>query len=124
MRARLLVVLLAVLSLSVWGCETKSDASASKTEEKVVDDHSGHDHAGHDHSAHEQAAATDTATATELAAQTTCPIMGGDINKELYVDHDGKRIYVCCGACLSKVKEDPAAAIGKLKELGQKPETL
>jgi len=41
-------------------------------------------------------------------AQTTCPVMkGGKINKKLYVDHNGKRIYVCCKVCINKVKADP-----------------
>ena len=29
-----------------------------------------------------------------IIPQSTCPIMGGGINKSLYVDHEGKRIYV------------------------------
>lgn len=39
-------------------------------------------------------------------AQATCPVMGGKINKELYVDQDGKRIYVCCGGCVKKVEKN------------------
>ena len=33
--------------------------------------------------------------------QTTCPVMqGSPVNKSLYVDTEGYRIYVCCGGCL------------------------
>ena len=60
----------------------------------------------------------------EVKAQTTCPIMGGKINKELYVDADGSRIYVCCGGCIAKIKEDPAKAIAKIKANGETPEAL
>ncbi|HUT37359.1 MAG TPA: hypothetical protein VNE39_28005, partial [Planctomycetota bacterium] len=28
--------------------------------------------------------------------QTTCPVMGGKIDRKLFVDYEGKRIYVCC----------------------------
>ncbi len=42
----------------------------------------------------------------ELKAQTTCPVMGGKINKSLYVEKDGKRIYVCCKGCLTKVEKN------------------
>lgn len=31
----------------------------------------------------------------ELAAQTTCPVMGGAINREWYADYQGKRVYFC-----------------------------
>ncbi len=39
-------------------------------------------------------------------AQETCPVMGGAINKELYVDKDGKRMYMCCAGCTDKMKAD------------------
>ena len=62
-------------------------------------------------------------TAASLAiaegkAQTTCPVMGGKINKTQYVDVDGVRIYVCCPGCIGKIKADPAAYIAKLKAAG------
>lgn len=50
--------------------------------------------------------------------QTKCPVMGGDINKKLYVDHDGKRIYMCCMGCIGKVKKDPAKYIKQLEDQG------
>lgn len=40
-------------------------------------------------------------------AQTDCPVMGGKINKSLYVDTQGKRIYVCCAGCLPTLKANP-----------------
>lgn len=60
----------------------------------------------------------------QLKPQTTCPIMGGGIDKSLYVDHDGKRIYVCCQGCIAAVKKNPAAAVKKLADAGQKPLAL
>jgi hypothetical protein len=50
--------------------------------------------------------------------QTTCPVMGGKVNKELYVDAEGYRIYVCCGGCIGKVKADPEKYIKQLKAKG------
>ena len=50
--------------------------------------------------------------------QITCPIMGGKINKKLYVDHAGKRIYVCCGGCLAPIKKAPQKYIAKLEAQG------
>ena len=50
--------------------------------------------------------------------QTICPVMGGTINKNLYVDADGKRIYVCCAGCVEKVKENPQKYIKELEDKG------
>lgn len=55
------------------------------------------------------------------APQTKCPVMGGDINKEVYVDHEGKRIYFCCPACIPQFEKDPAKYLAKLEELGMEP---
>jgi YHS domain-containing protein len=61
---------------------------------------------------------------TTMAAQTTCPVMGGEINKELYADHEGKRVYFCCGGCPEKFRKDPRMYLTKLEEMGQKPELI
>ncbi|MCF7790470.1 MAG: hypothetical protein K9M56_00600 [Victivallales bacterium] len=63
-------------------------------------------------------------------SQTTCPVMGGKINKNLYADvkdpETGKtvRIYVCCQGCLAKIKNNPEKYIKKLEKDGVKPETV
>ncbi|MFZ2655306.1 MAG: hypothetical protein WAX69_10310 [Victivallales bacterium] len=54
----------------------------------------------------------------EKKAQTECPIMGGKINKSLFVDAQGKRIYVCCGGCIGKVKADPEKYIKEMEAKG------
>jgi hypothetical protein len=64
-------------------------------------------------------AATDTnATEQAVKKQTICPVMGGEVNKKLFVDADGKRIYVCCGDCIATVKKDPAKYIAQLEKEG------
>jgi len=50
--------------------------------------------------------------------QTKCPVMHGDINKDLYVDADGKRIYVCCEGCLEAVRKDPKKYVKDLEAQG------
>jgi hypothetical protein len=50
--------------------------------------------------------------------QLTCPVMGGKINKEIYVDHGGKRVYLCCNMCIDTIKKDPAKYIEKMKKDG------
>jgi hypothetical protein len=53
-----------------------------------------------------------------IKKQTTCPVMGGAVNTNLYVDAEGKRIYVCCAGCISAIKKDPAKYIAKLEKEG------
>ncbi|MBU0617868.1 MAG: hypothetical protein KKI02_09135 [Planctomycetes bacterium] len=68
------------------------------------------------------ASATSGAQADKLKPQTVCPIMGGKINKEVFVDAAGYRFYACCPACLDKIKADPEQAVAALKAKGEKPE--
>ena len=64
------------------------------------------------------AAAEAPATAQTVKKQTNCPVMGGEVNKKLFVDAQGKRIYVCCKGCIAAVKKDPAKYIAQLEKEG------
>jgi len=44
--------------------------------------------------------------------------MGGAVNTNLYADAEGKRVYFCCGGCISAFKKDPAKYIAKLEKDG------
>jgi YHS domain-containing protein len=48
--------------------------------------------------------------------QTICPVMGGKIDKNIYTDYEGKRVYFCCPACIPEFKKDPAKYIKKLED--------
>ena len=61
---------------------------------------------------------------TVAALQTTCPVTGGKIDKSLYVDHDGKRIYLCCKDCVAPVQKDPAKFINAMEDSGVVLETV
>jgi len=50
--------------------------------------------------------------------QTTCPVLGGKIDKNVYADYKGKRVYFCCAGCVAKFKEDPSKYLKKLAEQG------
>ncbi|PLX50844.1 MAG: hypothetical protein C0613_02080 [Desulfobulbaceae bacterium] len=58
-------------------------------------------------------------SAAWAAEQTTCPVMGAPITKELYADHDGKRVYFCCSFCDGEFKKAPQKYLDRLKEQGQ-----
>lgn len=54
----------------------------------------------------------------ELKAQTVCPVMGGKINKDSFVDVDGKRIYLCCQGCEKAILADPDKFLKKMEDEG------
>jgi YHS domain-containing protein len=59
---------------------------------------------------------------TEVEAQTevnnTCPVMiGQPIKKKLFVDYQGKRVYLCCRPCVKAFKKNPEKYIPNLYKL-------
>jgi YHS domain-containing protein len=50
--------------------------------------------------------------------QTLCPVLGGQIDKQVFVDYGGKRVYFCCQNCLDKFKTDPKGYIKKMEDKG------
>ena len=54
----------------------------------------------------------------ESKQQTMCPVKGMKINKQLYSDYMGERVYFCCEGCIEKFEKDPETYIRKMKEDG------
>ena len=54
--------------------------------------------------------------------QTACPVQHGRINKELYADYQGQRIYFCCPECIPIFKKNPEAYLKRLEQEGVTPE--
>ena len=50
--------------------------------------------------------------------QETCPVMGGKINKSLYADYEGKRVYFCCAGCIAPFNKEPEKFIKQLEGEG------
>lgn len=40
--------------------------------------------------------------------QVTCPVMGGEIDLAVSIEHKGQKIYFCCDGCDKKFKKDSA----------------
>ena len=53
-----------------------------------------------------------------LKPQIQCPIWGDKINKNIYVDYKGKRIYFCRESCKVIFESNPDYYIKKLEEQG------
>ena len=48
--------------------------------------------------------------------QTICPVMGGAINKKVFTEYEGKKVYFCCAGCIAKFKAEPEKYIAKLPQ--------
>ncbi len=70
-------------------------------------------------------AAQETAAAAkeqvaEAIEQKTCPVMDGNpINKNLFVEYKGKKVYFCCAGCKEKFLANPEQYIAKLPQFQQ-----
>ncbi len=42
--------------------------------------------------------------------------MGGQVDPDVYADHEGRRVYFCCEACPAKFSRDPGRYLRKLDE--------
>jgi YHS domain-containing protein len=59
-----------------------------------------------------------TEAAQPVKKQTVCPVMGGAVNTNIYVDAVGKRVYFCCNGCPAEFKKSPAKFIAKMEKSG------
>ncbi|MEI8246235.1 MAG: hypothetical protein WCI51_10420 [Lentisphaerota bacterium] len=83
----------------------------------AADDASGKDRKADASKAVKSDKSADASTA-KGKVQTLCPVMGEEIDKSIYIDVKGKRIYVCCGGCVKKIKADPDKYIKLLEDQG------
>jgi YHS domain-containing protein len=54
--------------------------------------------------------------------QTLCPVLQGPVNKNVYTDYEGQRIYFCCSPCIEQFKKEPGKYLKKMNEAGVTPE--
>ncbi len=55
--------------------------------------------------------------------QQFCPVMeDNEINKDIYVDHEGKRVYFCCPGCVQVFQADPDTYMERLKKIHADPD--
>jgi len=61
---------------------------------------------------------------TQGQSQTKCPVLGGNIDKNIYADYKGYRYYFCCKGCDEEFKKNPEKYIEKMKAAGITPEKI
>ncbi|UCG60271.1 MAG: efflux RND transporter periplasmic adaptor subunit [Phycisphaerales bacterium] len=48
--------------------------------------------------------------------QTKCPVMGGNINKKIFTEYKGKKVYFCCPGCIDEFLKNPEKYMAKLPQ--------
>ena len=85
----LLVSILMLTVVSLTGCKKKPESTEPTETKEVV---------------------------SETIEQKTCPVMGGAINKSLYTEYKGKKVYFCCPGCKGKFEKEPDKYTSKLPQ--------
>ncbi len=96
------VVMFALLAGPVVfsGCEKETPTAQEQMQQMPVHEH----------------AAADQPQVAATVEQTTCPVMGGPVNKAIFVEYQGKKVYFCCKGCPETFKADPKKYIAKLPQ--------
>ena len=50
--------------------------------------------------------------------QVKCPVLGSPVNKKIYTDYQGKRIYFCCPPCIEEFKKNPDKFMKQIEKEG------
>jgi YHS domain-containing protein len=64
-------------------------------------------------------AQSDSPAVSAVAEQSTCPVMGGAIDKNVYVEYKGKKVYFCCSDCKPKFEKEPEKYVSKLPQFAK-----
>lgn len=75
-------------------------------------DHEGH-HGGHQHDPHGTRSGADDDRTVDTG-QKTCPVMGHPVNPEIFVEHEGRKVYFCCRQCIPEFEADPDRFLAQL----------
>ncbi len=110
------------------GCKKEEPTAQPAVSQSAAEHDHEHD-SEHPHEHPQETAAQEATTAAQeageeaiaqvaaLTEQTICPVMAGNpINKELFVEYKGKKVYFCCKGCEDKFQADPAKYIAKLPQ--------
>lgn len=56
--------------------------------------------------------------------QTLCPVMENPVNKDIYSDFQGYRVFFCCEGCRAPFEKEPERYLKKMKAKGITPMKL
>ena len=116
MKELMTILTIAIVGVSVLltGCDKKSSPPSEPSS-------SEHDMAAMAEEAEGMAGeamdTAETAVGEAVTEQKTCPVMGGPIDKDVFVEYKGKKVYFCCPGCEDTFLKDPEKHISKLPQL-------
>ena len=118
MRIRNLVMILSVAIIAALvalvGCKKKEEPAPPPTQTSTMEETK---------ETATQAAEEVKKTVTEAAAQveqTMCPVMDGmKIDKNVFMEYKGKKVYFCCADCKAKFEADPEKYVANLPQFKQ-----
>ncbi len=110
----LLVIGIALVGFGLAGCKKKTEPTASAKSPSMENT------AKKATTAAAEDAKKTTAAAAETTEQTMCPVMDGNkIDKNVFVEYKGKKVYFCCTACKAKFEADPEKYVANLPQFKQ-----
>jgi YHS domain-containing protein len=104
--ACLLASLLIVGLIALNGCK-KSEPAPDETPVETMQE------------MHENMAMRAEPAIASALEQTTCPVMGAAIDKSLFTEYQGKKVYFCCPGCKEKFEAEPEKYIAKLPQFSK-----
>ena len=115
----LMLVLALAAAVVLFGCKKKEEPAPAPTLEQV-EKQAGEMKEAAEETAEEAKETVEAATkAVEAAAaeQTMCPIMDGNkIDKNVFVEYQGKKVYFCCLQCKGEFEKNPEKYISNLPQ--------
>ncbi|MGA1980217.1 MAG: YHS domain-containing protein [Sedimentisphaerales bacterium] len=93
LRKIILLTAVVVIGLGLTGCKKKEQPAPAKPK-----------------------AAASAATEVE---QTVCPVTGEKIDKNIFTEYKGKKVYFCMESCKTAFEKDPGKYISKLPQFAK-----
>jgi YHS domain-containing protein len=109
----ILSTLAVILTVGFIGCK-KTESPAAPAKETTMKDMQMQAKPAEDIN---KTATTAAATSVE---QTMCPVMDGNkIDKNVFVEYKGKKVYFCCADCKAKFLAEPEKYVAKLPQFAK-----
>ena len=116
----LLVVLAVAASVTLVGCKKKEQPAPPPAKAPAIEEITKQAQKMKETAIEtaEEAKKTVTEVVAEIE-QTTCPVMEGPINKNIFAEYKGKKVYFCCPACKEKFEKEPEKYLSKLPQFSK-----
>jgi YHS domain-containing protein len=95
-------------SIVLSGCKKSEPATNQPATMNMKMDHNMAEHGA--------TMADTTMQAASGTEQTLCPVTGSPIDKSVFIEYQGKKVYFCCTDCIKLFKENPEKYVAKLPQ--------